>query len=29
LLLRLMPSKVVKLAYKLDRYLLARKVRHE
>ena len=29
LLLRLMPSKVVKLAYKLDRFLLARKVRHE
>jgi glycosyltransferase involved in cell wall biosynthesis len=29
LFLRLMPSKVVKLAYKLDRYLLARKVRHE
>ena len=29
LLLRLMPSKVVKLAYKLDRYLLARKVKHE
>ena len=29
LLLRLMPSKVVKLAYKLDRFLLARKVKHE
>lgn len=29
LLLRLMPSKVVKLAYTLDRYLLARKVKHE
>jgi len=29
LLLRLMPSKIVKLAYKLDRYLLAREVRHE
>ena len=29
LLLRLMPSKVVKLAYKLDRFLLARKVSHE
>ena len=29
LLLRLLPSKIVKLAYKLDRYLLARKVRHE
>jgi glycosyltransferase involved in cell wall biosynthesis len=29
LFLRLMPSKVVKLAYKLDRFLLARKVRHE
>ena len=29
LLLRLMPSKVVKLAYKLDRFLLARKVKHD
>ncbi|WP_369809262.1 glycosyltransferase [Paraglaciecola sp. MB-3u-78] len=29
LFLRLMPSKVVKLAYKLDRYLLAKKVKHE
>jgi len=29
LLLRLMPSKVVKLAYKFDRYLLARKVENE
>lgn len=29
LLLRLMPSKVVKLAYKLDRFLLARKVKNE
>jgi glycosyltransferase involved in cell wall biosynthesis len=29
LLLRLMPSEVVKLAYKLDRFLLARKVKHE
>jgi len=29
LFLRLMPSKVVKLAYKLDRFLLARKVKHE
>jgi glycosyltransferase involved in cell wall biosynthesis len=29
LFLRLMPSKVVKLAYKLDRYLLAKRVRHE
>jgi hypothetical protein len=29
LLLRLLPSKVVKLAYKLDRFLLARKVKHD
>jgi glycosyltransferase involved in cell wall biosynthesis len=29
LLLRLMPSKVVKLAYKLDRFLLARMVEHD
>jgi len=29
LFLRLMPSKVVKLAYKLDRFLLARKVKHD
>jgi glycosyltransferase involved in cell wall biosynthesis len=29
LLLRLMPSKIVKLAYKFDRFLLARKVKHE
>lgn len=29
LLLRLMPAKVVKLAYKLDRYLLNKRVRHE
>ena len=29
LLLRLMPSKVVKIAYKLDRFLLAKKVKHE
>jgi glycosyltransferase involved in cell wall biosynthesis len=29
LLLRLMPSKIVKLAYKLDRFLLARKVKHD
>lgn len=29
LLLRLMPSKVVKLAYKLDRFLLERTFRHE
>jgi glycosyltransferase involved in cell wall biosynthesis len=29
LFLRLMPSKVVKLAYKLDRFLLARKVEHD
>jgi glycosyltransferase involved in cell wall biosynthesis len=29
LLLRLMPANIVKLAYKLDRFLLKRKVRHE
>jgi glycosyltransferase involved in cell wall biosynthesis len=29
LLLRLMPSKLVKLAYKLDRFLLDKKVKHE
>lgn len=29
LLLRLMPSKVVKLAYNIDRFLLAKKVKHE
>ncbi|MDC0601792.1 glycosyltransferase [Aliiglaciecola sp.] len=29
LLLRLMPAKIVKLAYKLDRYLLNKRVRHE
>ncbi|MGS2719924.1 glycosyltransferase [Paraglaciecola aestuariivivens] len=28
LLLRLMPSKIVKVAYKLDRFLLAKKVKH-
>ena len=29
LFLRLMPSKVVKIAYKLDRFILARKVKHD
>ncbi|MFA3790777.1 glycosyltransferase [Aliiglaciecola sp. SL4] len=29
LFLRLMPSKIVKLAYKIDRYLLNKRVRHE